>query len=418
VKEGKVDVSKMTVEPYSAINSANLNDQIFLYPWQQGLLAEASKIDAKDPRDVLRPFRIPKTEFDQFISAGKTGQERPEYVLAQYEMVDRIYYDLQKEAEKHPDQVGAILTVRDSRRKLFQAARKLLEPYLKARAALPADQAALVANDRNAKIFDGYLATSKLSYTDFDTAMEKTDDNTITLLRSDSSAVNYIGFMSQADFVNFFQKLPLHEKMRAMLMKLDAFLSTPGGDAKARAELKSIQEKVKSGQSIYSYLPESIRQMLDEQTKYYDNAKNALDYVAHTLLASKYRDRTSGDEFERQYVSQVIHAGGAGFKDSKSFTTNSNLMVNFPFTGTAAQKDSPVSPQISLVRISKDIANVNYGTNTFENEYEFLSHAVIGPNHIVDKWTKSELEDAEKKAGPLTEEAKNFINTWFGARKL
>ena len=76
-----------TLEPYATIAEANKSDQIYLYKWQRDLMEHASRIDATDPHDILRPFRVNKTLFDS--SAAVMGQpgavDQPYLVLAQYE---------------------------------------------------------------------------------------------------------------------------------------------------------------------------------------------------------------------------------------------------------------------------------------------------------------------------------------------
>jgi hypothetical protein len=404
VRDGKVDPGKIPVEPYETVNSAEKTGEIFLYPWQRKAFEHAIKIDATDPKQIMMPFRAIKTTFDG--SAMFDSKIQPYQVLAQYEMVDRVYYGLEQTAKKQFPEL--ISQVEDSRRKVFEAARKLLQPYLEARAAIAPEHQGLVASDKDVKLFDAYLSHSKLAYASYDEARNRVDDKYMYLLRSDSSAVNYTGFLSPADFVKVFNKLPMSGKVKELIYELSDYLKTPGGHAEVQEKVKAIQSGIAAQNSLFSKLPESIKRHVNDLSTYYDGAERAVNYLASTILASKYSSRPVGDEYERVFVSQAIHADGFGLKDEKSFTTNTKLMESFPFA------ENPLArPQISLVRVAKTAADVNYGTNSYTEEYEVLGTKPIGPWNIVQKFSQDDLSDPADSGETLPEDVKNFTQSYF-----
>ncbi|MGZ3655672.1 MAG: Fic family protein, partial [Bdellovibrionota bacterium] len=411
IRDGKQDASKLKLEPYSTIDAANRADDLYIYPWQKDALAHAIDIDATKPEDVLRPFRSPKTDFD-----GKAAQGaefiKPYDVLAQYEMVDKVYYDLEQTARKsnYPDLVAKAV---DSRRKIHEAARSILEPYFEAFNKLEPEQQMLVRQDRSVKLFNAYLERSKLVYKDFDVAMKKVDDKVMYVMRSDSSAVNYTGFLSHADFVKLVDKLPMSQKLRATITNLHEYMDSAVGGAAIKKWIAGEKAKADGKTGFLPYLPKSLKSEIDELNVYYPRLQQAVDYTASTLFGSKYANHAAGPEFERAFVTEALHAGGGAFKEEKSYTTSTKLMEEFTFSGTAADAGSIVHPQISLVKIPKEHAKIDFGSDSFKNEYEILGNHYVGPQDIVQKFAPKDLAGPWDGGTATPQVVKDFVAQKF-----
>ncbi|MGZ3684996.1 MAG: hypothetical protein ACXVCI_14140, partial [Bdellovibrionota bacterium] len=412
VRGKKIDAADIKVLPYADIADANAKGELHLYPWQKEAFAHAAKIDATDPVNIMRPFRAQKTAFD--AAAIQTPRViKPYAVLAQYEMADRYYYDLEQVARKQfPDLVG---TVTESRRKLHDAGRTLLAPYLEARKKIDPAHSLMIANDNSVKLFDAYLEHSKLVYEDFDKALRSTDDSVMYLMRSDTTAVNAIGFLSHADFVHAVDKLPMSSQLKDFTRKLSDYLNSPEGRAKFKVMFAEVNKKLEDKDSFWAKLPASIKKSAAGLEVYYDDLARVSQYAAGTLFSSKYTSRAAGPEFERAFISQVLHASGGSFKEEKSFTTSPKLMEGFPYTfaGLSHGELSDITPQISLVKVPKSAATVNFGSDTFPTEYEILVNKPLSPFSIVEKFNPKDLPPPLAQGAYYPDEVKSFVMEFF-----
>lgn len=388
LKEGKLKREDVKVFPYESIDEANRNREVFLHPWQKDLFERASRIDATDPAKMLMPFRKGKTQFDTNLAQQKV----PTQILAQYNMVDLYYRDLLETAQKQfPELVGQ---VQESRRKIHAAARKLLEPTMKEYEALsPAAKEA--ADGTFAKqLFDTYMKRTKLGHEDFDQALKLEKGDKIVLMRSDSTFVNKTGFLSHTHFAKAFNALPGSKKMRDMLERLNAFLKSPEGQRRMKAWMKITKKKADKGQGIYKILPKSITAIAKDLETYYPKFETAVNYAVETILKNQYDMHSAGPEFERAFLMDLAHAGGGGLKDSKSFTTNTNLMESFPFVSAGyGDKSDLVQAQISFVEMPRSAAHIQFGSDSFTNEYEILVDKALGPWTIEQKFEKKGLKE-------------------------
>lgn len=399
IKEKKVDLAGIKVHPYSEIDQANRNREIHLYPWQKNLLNDAVRIDADSPEKILMPFRMGKTTFDSNAAA----QKQPNHILAQYEMVDKYYRDLEIVAKtQFPE---ALPQVRESRRKVHTAARTLLERSQRDLEALSPEARTLVEQSPSLKLFNAYLKHSKLGTASFDEASEKFDDRFITLMRSDSAAVNKIGFLSHTDFARAFNAMPGSVKAREFLERLNAFMQSADGRLRMHAMIRLIKKRAAKGESIYKYLPDSLLALIKELEVIYGNLEQLVRYAVETLLKNKYDMHSAGPEFERAFVMDKLHADGGGLKAAKSFTTNSQLMVGFPFREAVT---SIADPQISIVRIPRKNAHIQFGSDAHGSEYEFLIDKPIMPWKILEKFSEADLAPPK-----LSDEAELYLQKYF-----
>ena len=389
ISEGKVKQADVKLHPYDSIDKANRERKVFLHPWQKDLFANAARIDATEPAKMLMPFRKGKTQFDTNLEQQKV----PTQILAQYNMVDLYYRDLLETAEKQfPELVGQ---VQESRRKIHKAARELLEPAMKEYEKL--SPAAKEAADGTfaKKLFDTYMKRTKLGHEDFDEALKLEKKDTVVLMRSDSTFVNKTGFLSHSHVANAFKKLPGSKKMHDMLERLQAFMASPEGKRRIEAWMKVTKKKAEKGQGIYKILPKSITDIAKDLETYYPKFEQAVTYAVNTILKNQYDMHSAGPEFERAFLMDLAHAGGGGLKDSKSFTTNTNLMESFPFVSAGyGDKSELVQAQISFVEMPRDAAHIQFGSDSFTNEYEILVDKPIGPWKIEEAFEKKGLKQS------------------------
>ncbi len=399
VADKSADLTTFTVEPYSSIAAANKIGDFQFFPWQKDLFQSAATITETDPTKILSVFRFQKTTF----AAGAN----PETILAQYEYVDYLYWQMQQAAKKYFPDLEA--TVMESRQKLHQAGRDLLEPYRQARNALPSEGAQRVSNNYRVKLFDAYLENSKLSYKSFDRAMDAMPDDSMVVMRSDMPIVSKIGFTSISDFRKLFTSLPNSKKLGIFLEKLQAFM-TGEGKRPLQQVIAGIHEKIENNEGPFKFLPPFLEKMyFDIEKTYNDGGYNAFLTALAKVLESPYVHRGLGDEWERAFVVQQLHAGDVGNKSLKSFTTNTNLMSGVPFV------DIPAKGQISFVRIPKTKIKPQLGSDMFTNEYEILATDIVGPQRIIQKFSGAELAQpiTPVEALPDTDPNKQFMQQYF-----
>lgn len=369
-EEGRADLSRIEVQDYSAIAEANGRGELFLYPWQKALFERAIETgDRLSPFDVLAGGRLESTAFDEALRSRSPVSAS--VVLAQYQKIDIKFREYDLFARRSGDP-AAVRRIRESRRKLFDSARVLLDEVDAARRKAirdPADVAVLESHPRWV-IFRHYLEHTPLKYRTFEEAMRNEIPGRVALLRSDIDSVSRLGFRSNKGYVDLAKSLP--------------------GYGLFREWVKDRRDAAATGRKPDDALTKLVRKALPG----FDDMVQRFDQV---LSAHPLDTRAAETAFDRAFVDQSLHAGNQPLKDALSFSTSPDLyraIVHFQWQhdGPSVYRVEPL-PFTTFTQPSKlYVASAEIGSEVsvnvasrFSSEYEMLVLRKLPANAILEE---------------------------------
>jgi hypothetical protein len=404
INRKELEQKNVQLVSYDHIEKANRNRNLMLYDWQEELFRSAIHNISDDPKLNLLVLNPNKTEFGKRVASLK--EIDPMNILAQYELTDMYLADLENTAATTFPKLQSAL--RDRRKRAFLDAKALMRKFDQDFQTLSSEAKEIYNRSNEVKVYNQYLSYSKLSQNSFEEGVSKLGDDSVYLMRSDSSQVSKIGFKSHAHFKKVFDSLPMSDKLQNLLERVNAFLQSQEGNKKIRKILSEIKKNAEDEKNLYKYFPEPILAILRDLEKYYQNVRHILNYCVHTVFKNRYDMHAAGPEFERAMVMDLLHAGGKGFKASKSFTTNPSLMTHFPF---ANQVTGLWDPQISFVKVPRDAAYIQLGSDGYSFEYEILVEKSLKPTTIKAKLLPKDLPqfDPRQYSTEAVKEISDFV---------
>lgn len=390
-------VQDVQIGSYEAVKQANLKGELFLYDWQKPILESALNVQMDAPEAILSRRSLAKTFFEENIHTSPQ-HKMASLILAQYEYLDIEYREYHKYAEKNfPDLAPKAA---EARRRIHWAARKLLEPIFKKAEALSPEHQKIFKQENFYKVFQAYLAGSKLKFRNFDTAIEEMGDTHVTLLRSDNNMAQWVGFRSRADWNDLARSLPGHNHLIRMARDLGK-----------KFEKKDFQDKVmavlndpnSTWNRIKSFLPESLQKTIgDVPENTFWKFQEALRNILISLQDPARYDSVV-DQVDRAVIDLAAHAqGGIPVKVGTSFSTYLGMYTEPQKSSndiSFGPSDSHIA-RLFLVKVPYEKVTWNYGTSQFTSEYEIVSLKPISRREIVTSFTGEDLMVKEVREYP------------------
>ncbi|MCB9092284.1 MAG: Fic family protein [Halobacteriovoraceae bacterium] len=323
---------------YDVIAKANDRMELYIYPWQKNIILESIRIDEKNVMAILSPNNGQFTSFEQaFHRGGRVGLGT---VIGQYQRVDLFYSDMERLIRaKFPEYISVI---RESRNKIFKAAKKILEEFYSEFNKLPLEKKQILLKTPKIKLVNEYLKYTPLSEETFEQAM-KMYNYDIYLLRSDLDLSKYIGFVSEADVKDLLARIPFKEKLFTYLKK--------------RAEKNPNDAK--------------LARFIERFSK------------------SRYDFRGVDEEFQRTFIDLYLQALNDEGKEGVSFSTRPDQYINnygnFPF-----QAISDSEYLLYVVKIPRHEALDNTASGWYK-QYEIVVKDYQSPLKIFKKFKEEDF---------------------------
>lgn len=395
ISKQKVDQKTIKVADYSLVNKANKEGKIFLHPSQKTVFKEAVTL----PKNLTAKQVFMKGVAQTSLEKGwrMDGMQ----ILAQYEKMDLEYYNYLKYAQKEfPEMVPEIM---ESRRKIHAAGRELLKPYLDAKKALGPESQKILKENETFKLYDEYLAHSKLGFENFDEGLKKLGDDKVYLLRADHLPPRYIGFRSQEHYAQIFERIPGAEKFESFIKRFQKeVISDPEEFAKFKAKVKDMVPSPENNKALYKALPKSLVETLEKSDETLETMAPVVENLVKNIFAKKWEVNGLSEEAQRLFVDYTLHAQGtSGRKAGISFTSNPALLMR-PGEQKTAYVNENFSARVYLVSVPKKDVHWNYASG-YENEYEFIADKPVSPFNVIKAF------DPKKNQGEITPEIQSFM---------
>ncbi|MCK5883637.1 MAG: Fic family protein [Bacteriovoracaceae bacterium] len=390
LKEGSVRPGDFKLRAYDEIKAANNAGEIHLFPWQKGLFKHAININTDNAFAVLSTTRGGITNFERnFVKGHKLS---PGLILAQYEWMDLKFWEYLAFAKKHsPDMLDDI---NKSRRKLHEAGRELLGSYLTDRSNLSSDAQKVYSYNPKVRLWDMYFAKSKLSEPDFDSASRKFNDKYQYIIRSDYQLPRYVGFLHQGSL-----KSTVKSMGGEKLVKYFNELAKEWSQIKIN-HMKNIGKSYRgkralTRESLYEALTPELKSKHKLIYGLFGKKIDKFDYMQAKVISaldSKYTHRGAAEEFERIYVSHVLHMTDYTTNQmGTSWSLNPDLYINNAGKIPFVQKGFETNMYIAKVK--KTEVSRNFSSKYFR-QYEVIANGdLVKPWNIKSHITGTELMD-------------------------
>ncbi len=381
INANKKFADNIIIEPYLKIKEANEKLVPYYWNWQKYDLELAlKKID--DLEDNLHNTSLMKTFTSKKLYVDST--------IARYQFLDNELYNLSLGLERTDPLQAKVFSARE---RLFDAAKFKVDQLNNDLRNLPRAVQDAVKNNIKYREIKFYVDNTFLKYSSFKSAYDAIGDKYITLLRSDSALVKYIGFLSHKGYNAIFEKIPGYKSIRKEIDFL----------------LKDEENRQKS--KLLNYIKGLVKKFDNKKST---PSSNEDDYDLVPLLRllqkifySNYDNRGTSDELVRQYVELYLHQDGRFSKGGSSFSTNLSLYDIGLKKGSdsIAFADNSYMPSLFFLKIPRDKVSWNYASRYSTSEFEMVSSSWITPNYIIkkvnmdyDKWKKTYYDKLSKNS--------------------
>jgi len=356
----------------TSIMGANNNGQYYFHGWEQPLIEQLLTFD-EDPKEwpLFTLYRMQSggtIEFENQFSYG-ANNFNIENVLASALMTDFDLRVLDKQLRIHkPEWHKEFETkILEARRKVHTAFRTVLSDRAESLNNIfekDADQQTEFSKEAHEflrktpflRVFYEYFKRTPFWYASFDESLEKTDQDSVTVIRSSSFfRGKKIGLVSEKTIQDLILSIPGLKKLFKNLLQ-EVTLAETDYDGEFQ-DKPNFESKI-----AYKKILEILKK-LKINTK---ELRLGLNTLVHGWLVSPYKNRGFEKEYEREFIKMILHIGDQKPQFGISTTANTTTVVSRMNHVSFANSEDPMiqifsSPLDSIVRAKP---------SSFESEYE------------------------------------------------
>lgn len=345
--DGKIKPENFEIVYNKELMEANKAGALYLYEWQLPSLERSVKIN-EDPienpyaalipsrGDPLEPKKGGRTTFEQNFFRGSRGNKIGD-LIGQYEQRDLDYNQLAREIKRNNQLSSAkkqrlIADIMESRRKLHQAAREILKPFLsKVEGLNTAELKQLRGNAHFYQLEDFINNFSKLRFETLDQAIAQMGDDYVYVHRVQAkSLTNLTGLRSQVE-------LKTHPLVR--LMTLNGWLVP---------QYREIYQLMENPQAVKQLeeqgtLSSKIKIKIAEIARGNKVAEGIISSIILRIYAKRGKDIQNVEEFQSLFMNHLLHAVNRGSKVGISTTSDPTYLLSLKsYTQLSALEVDPV----------------------------------------------------------------------------
>ncbi len=370
LKSGVVKADQVRLLPFEPLLAAESRGQMPLQPWQKELYLKSITLeDNLPPAALFSRFATPRSSFEQ---DPETARRNVADMLGHYRIVDYLY-SVDEIAFARTDRAAAA-HVKEQRRKLHAAGREMLKHYFIRRERLSPAERAQMSKVWRFKLFESLLKESRLNYASFEEAVRRVPDDTVVVLRGDTSLGKWIGLYPEAVFIKLFDRLP---NAREHLQTIGEVISNVEAFRLSRKEKKT-RLTSEDAKSLLEYVSPRAQKWLltllrfDFYPQFPSEAGSKVTDLINSIVSEPQKFVA---ESKRRAVELEAHASDSGLKEGLSTTTNSSLLVPTRYGGEDAKPDVPFAGEdasVYLIRMPRDRITWNFMSG-FDTEFEFVT---------------------------------------------